>query len=131
GHSTCDVQDSIGHYGDRLGRKRSLISTLLLTGIATVLIGLLPGAATIGVAALITLVVLRSAQGSAVGGEWAGATLLAAEYAPEERRGFNGVFPQLCPALAFVLSSAIFLATSLLMGDSDDAFLSYGWRIPF
>ncbi|MBW0090950.1 MHS family MFS transporter [Pseudonocardia sp. KRD-184] len=120
-----------GHYGDRIGRKRTLISTLLLMGVATVLIGLLPGADTIGVAAPIILVVLRFAQGFAVGGEWAGATLLTAEYAPKEKRGLYGVFPQLGPAIAFALSSATFLITGLVMGDTDEAFLSYGWRIPF
>ncbi len=120
-----------GHYGDRIGRKRTLISTLLLMGISTVLIGLLPGAATIGVAAPIILVVLRFAQGFAVGGEWAGATLLTAEYAPKGKRGLYGVFPQLGPAIAFGLSSATFLITGLVMGDTDEAFLTYGWRIPF
>ncbi|MGH3917869.1 MAG: MFS transporter [Pseudonocardiaceae bacterium] len=89
-----------GHYGDRIGRKRTLISTLLLMGVATVLIGLLPGAATIGVAAPILLVVLRFAQGLAVGGEWAGATLLTAEYAPPGQRGRYAMFPQLGPAIA-------------------------------
>ena len=120
-----------GHYGDRIGRKRTLISTLLLMGIATVLIGLLPGAATIGVAAPIILVLLRFAQGFAVGGEWAGATLLTAEYAPKGKRGLYGVFPQLGPAIAFALSSGTFLITGLVMGDTDEAFLNYGWRIPF
>ncbi|OXM72752.1 MULTISPECIES: MFS transporter [Amycolatopsis] len=120
-----------GHYGDRIGRKRTLISTLLLMGIATVLIGLLPGAATIGVAAPIILVVLRFAQGLAVGGEWAGATLLTAEYAPPAKRGLYAVFPQLGPAIAFALSSGTFLVTNLVMGDADAAFLDYGWRVPF
>ncbi|NGY62442.1 MHS family MFS transporter [Lentzea sp. NEAU-D13] len=120
-----------GHFGDQIGRKRTLISTLLLMGVATVLIGLLPGAETAGVVAPIALVVLRFAQGFAVGGEWAGATLLTAEYAPKHRRGFYGVFPQLGPAIAFALSSGTFLATGLIMGDTDEAFLSYGWRIPF
>jgi MFS family permease len=78
----------------------------------------------------IILVVLRFAQGFAVGGEWAGATLLTAEYAPKDKRGFYGVFPQLGPAIAFALSSATFLATNLIMGDSDDAFLSYGVADP-
>ncbi|HEX8759537.1 MAG TPA: MFS transporter, partial [Pseudonocardiaceae bacterium] len=82
-----------GHYGDRIDRKRTLISTLLLMGFATVLIGLLPGAATIGIAAPILLVVLRFAQGLAVGGEWAGATLLTAEYAPQQHRGRNAMSP--------------------------------------
>jgi metabolite-proton symporter len=120
-----------GHYGDRFGRKTTLISTLLLMGIATILIGLLPGAQTIGVAAPIILVLLRFAQGFAVGGEWAGATVLAAEYAPRHKRGLYGVFPQLGPAIAFALASATFLTTSLVMGDDDQDFLIYGWRIPF
>ncbi|MCF7552299.1 MFS transporter [Pseudonocardia sp. WMMC193] len=120
-----------GHYGDRIGRKRTLVSTLLLMGVATVLIGLLPGAETIGVAAPVILVVLRFAQGFAVGGEWAGATLLTAEYAPPARRGLYATFPQLGPAIAFALSSGTFLVTGLVLGDTDQAFLDYGWRIPF
>lgn len=120
-----------GHFGDRVGRKRTLISTLLLMGIATTLIGLLPGASTIGVAAPIILVVLRFAQGIAVGGEWAGASLLTAEYAPPGERGRYATYPQLGAFLAFGLSSVTFLVTGLLMGDKDAAFLDYGWRIPF
>ncbi|MFC5997056.1 MFS transporter [Pseudonocardia hispaniensis] len=120
-----------GHFGDRIGRKRTLISTLLLMGLATMLIGLLPGAATIGVAAPIILVILRFAQGFAVGGEWAGATLLTAEYAPKAKRGLYAVFPQLGPAFAFALSSATFLVTGLTLGDTDQVFLDYGWRVPF
>lgn len=122
---------SFGHYGDRIGRKRTLISTLLLMGVATVLIGLLPGAATIGVAAPILLVVLRFAQGFAVGGEWAGATLLTAEYAPPQRRGRYAMFPQLGPAIAVALSSVTFLVTGLTLGNTDQSFLDYGWRVPF
>jgi MFS family permease len=87
-----------GHYGDRIGRKQTLITTLLLMGVSTVLIGLLPVAATIGVAAPVLLVVLRFAQGLAVGGEWASATLLTAEYAPPGQRGRYAMFPQLGPA---------------------------------
>ncbi|MBW0010610.1 MAG: MFS transporter, partial [Pseudonocardiales bacterium] len=122
---------SFGHYGDRIGRKRTLISTLLLMGVSTVLIGLLPGAATIGLAAPLLLVVLRFAQGFAVGGEWAGATVLAAEYAPPRRRGRYAMFPQLGPAIAVVLSSATFLVTSLTLGNTDRSFIDYGWRVPF
>jgi len=118
-----------GHFGDRIGRKRTLISTLLLMGVATVLIGLLPGAASIGVAAPILLVVLRFAQGLAVGGEWAGATLLTAEYAPPEQRGRYAMFPQLGPAIAITLSSVTFLITGLVLGNQ--SFFDYGWRIPF
>jgi MFS family permease len=120
-----------GHFGDRIGRKRTLISTLLLMGIATVLIGLLPGAATIGVAAPVILVILRFAQGFAVGGEWAGATLLTAEYAPTGQRGRYALFPQLGPAFAFFLSSGTFLVAGLATGYDSQTFLDYGWRIPF
>ncbi len=120
-----------GHFGDRIGRKKTLITTLLLMGIATVLIGLLPTAAQIGVFAPIALVVLRIAQGLAVGGEWAGATLLATEYAPTGKRGLYALFPQLGPSLAFALSSGTFLVVNLFIGETSDAFLDYGWRIPF
>lgn len=120
-----------GHFGDRLGRKKTLISTLLLMGVATVLIGCLPSADTIGVAAPILLVALRFAQGLAVGGEWAGATLLAAEYAPADKRGLYGVFPQTGPALAFALSSATFLVVNVFVGETSSAFVDWGWRVPF
>ncbi|MEU0107825.1 MFS transporter [Streptomyces sp. NPDC006251] len=120
-----------GHYGDRLGRKNTLIATLMLMGISTVVIGLLPGAATLGVAAPIALVVLRFLQGLAVGGEWAGATLLAAEYAPPAKRGLYGIFPQLGAAIAFALASGTFLAVNIALGETDPAFLDWGWRVPF
>ncbi|HEX3546270.1 MAG TPA: MFS transporter, partial [Mycobacterium sp.] len=120
-----------GHFGDTFGRKNTLIATLLLMGTATVLIGLLPSAATIGVAAPIILTALRFLQGFAVGGEWAGATLLAAEHAPPDRRGLYAVFPQLGPALAFAMASATFLVVDLAIGSRSPAFLDYGWRIPF
>ncbi|MBC2591711.1 MFS transporter [Rhodococcus aetherivorans] len=120
-----------GHFGDRIGRKKTLVSTLLLMGISTVLIGLLPGAATIGVAAPLALIALRITQGLAVGGEWAGATLLATEYAPTDKRGLYAVFPQLGPSLAFALSNGTFLAVNLFVGETSQAFLDYGWRIPF
>jgi MFS family permease len=120
-----------GHYGDRIGRKRTLIATLLLMGVATILIGLLPGAATIGVAAPISLIALRFVQGFALGGEWAGATLLTAEYAPPGRRGWYAMFPQTGPAIALSLSNAVFLVSDLAFGNTDQAFLNYGWRIPF
>ncbi|TDW28677.1 MFS transporter [Cryobacterium psychrophilum] len=120
-----------GHFGDRLGRKKTLVSTLLIMGIATVTIGLLPDASMIGVAAPIILVLLRFLQGFAVGGEWAGAALLAAEYAPPKRRGLYAAFPQLGPSIAFALASGTFLIINLTLGDTSDAFLSYGWRIPF
>lgn len=120
-----------GHYGDRIGRKKTLITTLLMMGIATVMIGFVPDANTIGVAAPILLVALRFVQGLAVGGEWAGATLLTAEYAPPGKRGLFGSFPQLGPSVAFALASATFLITNLTLGDKSEAFYTIGWRIPF
>ncbi|MGV9711412.1 MFS transporter [Gordonia sp. NPDC003424] len=129
-----------GHFGDRLGRKRTLVWTLLIMGFATVAIGFLPGYETgafgiapngIGMAAPIILVVLRFLQGFAVGGEWAGATLLTAEYAPKGKRGMYAMFPQLGPAFAFFLSSLTFLIASVTLGEKSSAFLEYGWRIPF
>ncbi|MER7455110.1 MFS transporter [Nocardia beijingensis] len=118
-----------GHFGDRIGRKKTLVSTLLLMGLSTVAVGLLPTTEQIGVAAPILLVLLRVCQGLAVGGEWAGATLLTAENAPEGKRGTYALFPQLGPSLGFVLASATFLATRLTM--SADAFAAWGWRVPF
>jgi Nitrate/nitrite transporter len=118
-----------GHLGDRLGRKKTLIYTLLLMGLSTFAIGLMPTAETIGVAAPIILVVLRALQGLAVGGEWAGAALLTAEFAPKDKRGLYGMFPQLGPGIAFMLSSATFLITALTL--TSEAFLAWGWRIPF
>lgn len=118
-----------GHLGDRLGRKHTLVATLLLTGMSTFAIGLLPGASTIGVAAPVVLVGLRALQGLGVGGEWAGAALLTAEYAPAGKRGRYGMFPQLGPGLAFGLSSATFLVTALTM--SPASFQAWGWRVPF
>ncbi|MBL1076169.1 MHS family MFS transporter [Nocardia sp. 2] len=129
-----------GHFGDRIGRKRTLVWTLLIMGFATVAIGLLPGYDSgvfgmfpggIGIWAPVFLVVLRFLQGFAVGGEWAGATLLTAEYAPPGKRGYYAMFPQLGPAFAFFLSSATFLIASRTLGTTSDTFLNYGWRIPF
>lgn len=120
-----------GHFGDRIGRKNTLVSTLMVMGVSTVLIGLLPGANTIGVAAPLILVLLRFGQGFAVGGEWAGATLLTAEYAPPGQRGKYAMFPQVGPAIAFLLANVTFLITGALLGDTNQAFLDWGWRIPF
>jgi MFS family permease len=123
-----------GHFGDRIGRKRALISTLLIMGVSTVLIGLLPTPAVLGelaVLAPILLVTLRFLQGFAVGGEWAGAALMAAEYAPPKQRGFFSSLPMLGPALAFGLASATFLVTNITLGDSSEAFTEIGWRVPF
>ncbi|MFF3373785.1 MFS transporter [Streptomyces sp. NPDC002680] len=118
-----------GHFGDRLGRKKTLVSTLLLMGLSTFAIGLVPTADTIGVAAPIVLVTLRALQGLAVGGEWAGAALLTAEYAPSGKRGLYSMFPQLGPGVALALSSTTFLVTALAM--EPESFASWGWRIPF
>ncbi|MBN9792562.1 MFS transporter [Pseudonocardia sp. TMWB2A] len=118
-----------GHFGDRIGRKRTLVTTLLLMGASTVAIGLLPSTGAIGALAPILLVVLRILQGLAVGGEWAGATLLTAENAPKAQRGKYALYPQLGPSVAFSLASATFLVTALTM--SDEAFLAWGWRLPF
>lgn len=132
-----------GHFGDRIGRKRTLVWTLLIMGIATVLIGLLPGYSSgafgmfpngIGIWAPTLLVVMRFFQGFAVGGEWAGATLLTAEYAPKGKRGMMAMWPQLGPAFAFLLSSGTFLVFTIIAGPkagADSAFMQYGWRVPF
>jgi metabolite-proton symporter len=118
-----------GHFGDRLGRKRMLIVALLVMGLSTVAIGLVPSYATIGVAAPIALVVLRFAQGIGLGGEWGGAVLLATEYAPAGKRGLYSAFPQLGPAVGFVLGNALFLALNASM--SKETFAAWGWRVPF
>ncbi|WP_210408080.1 MFS transporter [Allokutzneria sp. NRRL B-24872] len=118
-----------GHLGDRLGRKRTLTYTLLLMGVSTVGVGVLPSAASIGVAAPVVLVVLRVLQGIAVGGEWGGAALLAVEHSEPGRRGRAGMYPQLGPGTAFFLTSATFLISGATM--SREAFLAWGWRIPF
>ncbi|MBV6760336.1 MFS transporter [Rhodococcus opacus] len=118
-----------GHFGDRLGRKRTLISTMCLMGTATVIIGLLPTAATAGVVAPILLIVLRIAQGLAAGGEWAGAALFTSENAPSESRGFWSMFTNLGGAVANILALSTFFVTGLLM--SNEAFIAWGWRVPF
>ena len=118
-----------GHFGDRIGRKPLLVTTLSMMGVATFLIGLVPTYAAIGVAAPIMMVVLRLAQGFAMGGEWGGAVLMAFEYAPPGRRGFYACFPQIGFAIGLCLSTcAITLLSSLL---SNEAFLSWGWRCAF
>src|ERR671938_533973 len=103
-----------GHYGDRIGRKAMLILSLLIMGIATFLIGLLPTYQTIGVLAPILLVVLRFCQGIGVGGEWGGAVLMAVEHAPEERRGFFGSWPQMGVPAGLLLSTGAFTPFSSL-----------------
>jgi MFS family permease len=117
-----------GHVGDRIGRKSMLVTTLLLMGAATFLIGLLPTFAQIGVAAPLALVALRIVQGFAVGGEWGGATLMALEHAPQEDRHFYGSWPQLGVPAGLMLSTALFAASSSI---PEPQFLAWGWRMPF
>lgn len=118
-----------GHYGDRIGRKRTLVFSLMLMGAATLVVGVLPTASTIGAAAPVILVLMRLCQGLAVGGEWAGAALLTNENAPAEKRGHYGMYPQLGPGLALVLSSATFLVSAVTL--SQEQFMAWGWRVPF
>ncbi|MFB9906152.1 MFS transporter [Allokutzneria oryzae] len=118
-----------GHFGDRVGRKSMLVASLLTMGLSTVVIGLLPGYDTIGVAAPLLLVALRFVQGLGLGGEWGGAALLAAENAPNGKRGWYGAFPQFGPAVGFFAASGSFLLLSSVL--SDEAFRDWGWRVPF
>ncbi len=120
-----------GHFGDRIGRKRTLVATLLIMGLSTVAVGLIPPAAVVGVLAPVLLVLLRFTQGFAVGGEWAGAALLSAEYAPKDKRGFWGMFPQLGVGAGLLLTNLIFLTVNITVGETSDAFLAWGWRLPF
>lgn len=120
-----------GHFGDRLGRKRTLVATLVMMGMSTVAVGLTPGAATIGVAAPLVVLALRLLQGFAVGGEWAGSALLAAEYAPAAKRGSFGMFTPLGVGVALVLSGVTFLGVDLTIGGGSAAFIQWGWRVPF
>lgn len=117
-----------GHFGDKVGRKAMLVTTLLIMGVSSTLIGAIPSFEAIGVWAPILLVTLRLVQGLAVGGEWGGAVLIAVEDAPSHRRGLFGTFPQLGVPLGLLLSTAVF---SLVASLPNDAFLSWGWRIPF
>jgi metabolite-proton symporter len=120
-----------GHFGDRLGRKSTLIATLLIMGLSTLAVGLVPGAVTIGMAAPLILLTLRLVQGFAVGGEWAGAALLSAEYAPAQARGRYGMFTQMGVGSGLVMSSLLFLVVNQTIGESSRAFIDWGWRIPF
>ncbi len=118
-----------GHYGDIHGRKRALVVAMMVMGVSTTIIGLLPGYASIGVAAPLMLVALRFAQGLAVGGQWGGAALLAIESAPANRRGLYGSFVQVGVPVGVVLANSVFLIVSAL--STDEAFMSWGWRIGF
>jgi len=118
----------IGHYGDKIGRKSMLVLTLVVMGVATFLIGLLPTYAQIGPWAAVGLVLLRVAQGFGVGGEWGGAVLMAVEHAPPGTRGYYGSWPQIGVPAGLVISTAVFAVFSRL---PEGQFLSWGWRVPF
>jgi len=118
-----------GHFGDRIGRKATLVAALLTMGISTVVIGLLPTYASIGTLAPLLLALCRFGQGLGIGGEWGGAVLLATENAPPGKRAWYGMFPQLGAPIGFFLSSGVFLLLSGALSDAE--FLRYGWRIPF
>lgn len=118
-----------GHYGDRIGRKATLVAALLTMGVSTVLIGLLPTYASIGVAAPILLSLCRFGQGFGLGGEWGGAMLLAVENAPPGRRAWYGMFPQLGAPLGFFCSTSVFLILSRVL--TENQFVEWGWRLPF
>jgi MFS family permease len=118
-----------GHFGDRNGRKATLVAALMTMGPSTVAIGLLPGYASIGIAAPILLAVFRFGQGLGLGGEWGGAVLLATENAPPHKKAWYGMFPQLGAPIGFLLSTGSFFILSKTMNESD--FINYGWRIPF
>ena len=118
-----------GHFGDKLGRKKMLVLTLEIMGVATVGIGLVPSYETLGIAAPILLVLCRLAQGIGIGGEWGGAVLMAFESAPEKKRAFYGSLPQVGLALGLMLASAVVGILSWCL--SEEAFLAWGWRIAF
>jgi len=118
-----------GHFGDKIGRKKTLISALMLMGISSTLIGLLPTYAMIGVAAPILLTLLRFAQGLAIGGQWGGAMLLVTESAPSNQRGYYGAFAQAGAPIGVILANLALIITSALV--SEEFFNTWGWRIPF
>ena len=118
-----------GHFGDRIGRKKLLMLSLVMMGVATVLIGLLPTYAAIGIWAPIGLIVLRLVQGFAVGGEWGGAVLMAAEHGDAARRGFWASWPQAGVAAGSLLSAGMLAIMAASMSEAE--FLDWGWRVPF
>ena len=118
-----------GHFGDRVGRKTTLVAALLTMGVSTVTIGVLPTYQTIGFAAPLLLALCRFGQGLGLGGEWGGAVLLATENAPPGKRAWYGMFPQLGAPIGFIFSGGIFLLLSNYL--TDEQFFAYGWRIPF
>lgn len=118
-----------GHFGDRIGRKRTLVIALMMMGVGTTLIGLLPTYGAIGALAPLLLVALRFVQGLAIGGQWGGAMLLVTETAPDNKRGYYGAYAQAGAPVGIILANLAFLIISALV--SDDAFQSWGWRLPF
>jgi metabolite-proton symporter len=118
-----------GHFGDRIGRKTTLVAALMTMGVSTVTIGLLPTYASIGVLAPVLLALCRFGQGLGLGGEWGGAVLLAIENAPPGRRAWYGMFPQLGAPVGFLFSGGIFLLLSEVF--TDEQFFAFGWRLPF
>ena len=118
-----------GHFGDRVGRKATLVASMMVMGLSTTLIGLLPGFDTLGVAAPWLLCLLRFGQGVGLGGEWGGAALIATENAPPGARAWFGMFPQLGPPICFFIANGLFLALILTLGEP--AFVAWSWRIPF
>jgi MFS family permease len=118
-----------GHFGDRVGRKATLVAALMTMGLSTIAIGMLPTYHAVGVVAPLLLALCRFGQGFGLGGEWGGAVLLATENAPPGRKAWFGMFPQLGAPIGFILSTGSFLALTGFM--SEEAFLSWGWRIPF
>jgi MFS family permease len=120
-----------GYFGDRLGRKKTLVASLLIMALSTVGVGLVPSAAAIGVTAPLILVALRLLQGFAVGGEWAGSALLSAEFAPAAKRGFYGMFTPLGDHIAAVLAFSTFLGVNYTIGENSSGFIQWGWRLPF
>ena len=118
-----------GHFGDRIGRKATLVAALLTMGLSTVAIGLLPTYSSIGLLAPLLLALCRFGQGLGLGGEWGGAVLLATENAPPGKRAWYGMFPQLGAPIGFFLSTGLFLGLTQTIGDT--AFFAWGWRVPF
>jgi len=118
-----------GHFGDRVGRKTTLVAALMTMGLSTVTIGVLPTYATLGIGAPLLLAVCRFGQGLGLGGEWGGAVLLAVENAPPDKRAWYGMFPQLGAPIGFLLSGGVFLILSAWL--TDQQFFNFGWRLPF
>jgi metabolite-proton symporter len=118
-----------GHFGDRVGRKSTLVASLMIMGVSTMLVGLLPTHASVGFLAPLLLCILRFGQGIGLGGEWGGAALLAVENAPEGQRAWFGMFPQLGAPVGFITANGLFFLLDLAL--TDDQFRAWGWRVPF